>query len=206
MLKVLETWRSILCTKGVKLKAPFHCYSFMAVGFLSLRFPPILQQGDFGKRQLLTLHAGPGSFIEVLKILPGLTQNSNDIPSFHVVAPSLPNFGFSQGVSKRGFSLAQYAETCHKLMQRLGYGQYVTQGGDWGYWITRKIGKQCPSSCMASHYNMVYAKPPSFDKHPFLALQAMLMPYTEDEKKGLERTAWFRNVGTGGLLLPLLVF
>lgn len=27
------------------------------------------------------------------------------VPAFHVVAPSLPNFGFSGGISKKGFTL-----------------------------------------------------------------------------------------------------
>jgi pimeloyl-ACP methyl ester carboxylesterase len=66
---------------------------------------------------------GPGSFVEVLKILPLLTE-SEDGPSFHVVAPSLPNYGFSDGVTKRGFSIPQYAETVHKLMLKLGYDKY----------------------------------------------------------------------------------
>ena len=35
------------------------------------------------------------------------------------MAPSIPNYGFSEGTKKRGFGLAQYAETCHKLMQKL---------------------------------------------------------------------------------------
>lgn len=44
---------------------------------------------------------GPGSFIEVKKVLHLLTQPSDeDQPTFDVVAPSLPNFGFSGGVSK----------------------------------------------------------------------------------------------------------
>lgn len=68
---------------------------------------------------------GPGSFLEVIKILPLLTDPGDDsVPTFHVVAPSLPNFGFSQAVSKKGFSLPQYAEVCHKLMLQLGYTQY----------------------------------------------------------------------------------
>lgn len=70
---------------------------------------------------------GPGTFIEVVKILPLLTEPSNG-PSFHVVAPSLPNYGFSQAVSKPGFSIQQYAETLHKLMLKLGYDKY-------GKWI-----------------------------------------------------------------------
>ena len=67
---------------------------------------------------------GPGSFLEVERILPLLTKGGKDTPVFHVVAPSLPNFGFSDGPKKRGFSLRQYAETCDKLMLQLGYEKY----------------------------------------------------------------------------------
>lgn len=81
---------------------------------------------------LLFVHGWPGSFIEVTKLLPRLTKSSADAPAFHVVAPSLPNYGFSDAVRQKGFSQAQYAETCHKLMLALGYDKYVTQGGDWG--------------------------------------------------------------------------
>lgn len=66
---------------------------------------------------------GPGSFIEVSKLLP-LLKAGADRPAFHIVAPSLPNFGFSSGVTRRGFGLAQYAETLHKLMIKLGYDKY----------------------------------------------------------------------------------
>lgn len=87
-----------------------------------------------GAIPLLFCHGWPGSFFEVEKILPLLTKPaSGDSVAFHVVAPSLPNFGFSEGTKKRGFGLGQYAEVCHKLMLRLGYIQYTTQGGDWGF-------------------------------------------------------------------------
>ena len=33
--------------------------------------------------------------------------------------------------------------------------RYVTQGGDWGYMITRSIGLLYPESCLASHINMI---------------------------------------------------
>lgn len=142
-------------------------------------------------------HAGPGSFIEVLKVLPLLTRRDGNHPAFHVVAPSLPNYGFSQGVSKRGFAVAQYAETCHKLMLQLGYKEYVTQAGDWGFWITRTIGKLYPESCKASHVNMILAKAPTYGKSPLLALQHSVYPYSARDKKGLERTEWFHKEGVG---------
>lgn len=72
---------------------------------------------------------GPGSFIEVTKLLQSL-NNSDDHPAFHVVAPSLPNFGFSSGVTRRGFGLAQYAETLNKLMRKLGYENYGARRPD----------------------------------------------------------------------------
>jgi pimeloyl-ACP methyl ester carboxylesterase len=71
----------------------------------------------------LTPLSGPGSFLEVKKLLP-LLKGGNGEPAFHVVAPSLPNFGFSLGVTKGGFHLDKYAEVCHKLMLSLGFDKY----------------------------------------------------------------------------------
>jgi hypothetical protein len=73
---------------------------------------------------------GPGSFLEVTKLIEELPKGSRPHPAFHVVALSLPNYGFSEGSKKKGFAIEQYAETCHKLMLKLGYNEYVTQGGN----------------------------------------------------------------------------
>lgn len=144
-----------------------------------------------------------------------MLKGDDHSPAFHVVAPSLPNFGFSSGVTQRGFGLAQYAEVLHKLMIKLGYDQYgmarkelkcspeltplctVTQGGDWGFWITRTIGLLYPEHCRASHINMVLAKPPKFINNPWTALQHALLPYNGREKAGRERTEWFNREGFG---------
>jgi hypothetical protein len=48
---------------------------------------------------------------------------------------------------------------------------------------------------------MVLAKPPRFTVNPWLALQHSLLPYSEREKKGLERSAWFERSGFGYNLL-----
>ena len=103
---------------------------------------------------LLFAHGWPGSYLEVTKLLPALQQSGNGV-AFHVVAPSLPNFGWSEGVKKKGFGLKQYATVFQKLMQKLGYTRYVTQGGDWGCMITRTMGLLFPESVVASHINMV---------------------------------------------------
>lgn len=85
------------------------------------------------------IHGWPGSYIEVTKMLSALKQSNNGV-SFHVVAPSLPNFGWSEGVKKKGFGLKQYATVCNKLMKSLGYDTYVTQG-------ELKPGSFCFVSC-----------------------------------------------------------
>ncbi|KAL8920140.1 MAG: hypothetical protein Q9172_004622 [Xanthocarpia lactea] len=146
---------------------------------------------------LLFVHGWPGSFLEVTKILPLLSDVKEGEPAFHIVAPSLPNFGFSQGVKKRGFSWPQYAEACHNLMLKLGYTEYVTQGGDWGTWITRTVGLLYPSACKASHINMVQGQRPSVTETPEIALQHAVTPYTDAEKAGLQRSEWFQKEGSG---------
>lgn len=153
-----------------------------------------------GAIPLLFSHGWPGSFIEVKKLLPFLNGDGN-APGFHLVAPSLPNFGFSGGINKKGFTLTKYAETCHKLMLQLGYDQYVTQGGDWGFSVTRAIGLQYPDHCKASHINLVLGQAPKLAQQPLLALQHAISPYNAREKAGHERSAWFMNEGYGYNLL-----
>jgi len=110
---------------------------------------------------LLFVHGWPGSFLEVTKMLPML-KGGDGKPAFHVVAPSLPNYAFSSGIFKRGFTIAQYAESCHRVMLALGYHQYVTQGGDWGFLITRALAYLYPKHVKAHHVNWAWAAKPEF--------------------------------------------
>jgi len=73
---------------------------------------------------LLFCHGWPGSYLEVNNFLPALQQSANGV-SFHVVAPSLPNFGWSEGPSRTGFALREYAETCHRLMLELARSRLI---------------------------------------------------------------------------------
>jgi hypothetical protein len=58
---------------------------------------------------LLFLHGWPGSFIEVTRIIQGLTKGDDKGtgPAFHVVAPSLVDFGFSSPSTVRLIRKAQ---------------------------------------------------------------------------------------------------
>ncbi|KAK5949394.1 hypothetical protein OHC33_009567 [Knufia fluminis] len=147
---------------------------------------------------LLFCHGWPGSAIEVSKIAGDLVKGQDGGPAFHVVAPSLPNFGFSQGTRKRGFAIEQYAETCHKLMLRLGYDKYATQGGDWGWYVTRTMSLLYPKSCLATHFNMDVGDPPAslVESQPGVSHPLPPTP-TMRETKGAQRTAWFDQEGFG---------
>lgn len=112
-----------------------------------------------GARPLIFNHGWPGSFFEVHKILDGLTRGDPD-RAFHVVAPSLPGYGFSQEPRTRGFDTVAVADLHHKLMLALGYTNYYAQGGDWGAIVARNMAVRYPDSCKALHVNMPIAPPP----------------------------------------------
>lgn len=99
---------------------------------------------------LLFLHGWPGSFFEIRKALPELNK-----AGFHVVAPSLPGYGFSSYPDKAGFKHIHHAEVMQKLMLKLGYNHYVVQGGDWGAFIIRCLALMYPDNVEAVHTNMV---------------------------------------------------
>lgn len=95
---------------------------------------------------------GRGASLRETKIVKPLTEGR---PAFDMVIPSLPNFGFSGGITQAGFSVDQHAEVLHRLMIRLDYDEYVTQGGDWGAFITRAMASTySPRYLKAQHLNL----------------------------------------------------
>ncbi|KAH8107254.1 alpha/beta-hydrolase [Cristinia sonorae] len=128
---------------------------------------------------LLFIHGWPGHFMEGAKLIPLLTTVTPGEPSFHFVALSLPAFGFSEAPTKTGFAISQHAEVGNKLMLALGYNKYVVQGGDWGYFITRKMGKLYGKKhVQAWHTNFPIATfpPITYPRHFVTALVTSLLP------------------------------
>ncbi|KAJ4137296.1 hypothetical protein NW768_002879 [Fusarium equiseti] len=135
----------------------------------------------------------PGSFLEVTKILPLLIEPADGKQAFHVVAPSLPGYGFSQYSKKSGFGLEQHAACFAKLMTKLGYGQYVCQGGDWGSTIVRYMALNHPDAVQAIHINMFLALPPDEKKSPEKFARYQKNDYSERELKNLKRPTGLRT-------------
>ncbi len=112
---------------------------------------------------LLLTHGWPGSVLEFMKVIGPLSDpvahGGKASDAFHIIAPSLPGFGFSGKPTTPGWKVEKIGDAWAKLMARLGYESYFAQGGDWGSMITRMIGAHDGDHCKAIHLNMVSARP-----------------------------------------------
>jgi pimeloyl-ACP methyl ester carboxylesterase len=112
---------------------------------------------------LVLTHGWPGSTVEFMKVIEPLTNptkhGGSAADAFHVVAPSLPGYGFSDKPTRAGWGVDRVATAWDELMVRLGYTRYGAQGGDWGSIITTRIGAQNLGNCIGIHVNMAVAFP-----------------------------------------------
>lgn len=89
---------------------------------------------------LVFSHGWPGSFYEAYPLIPELIEKDPVTGiAFHVVVPSLPGYGFSNGGAlPRGWGGQDHARIIVQLMTTvLGYPSFAAQGGDWGALISR---------------------------------------------------------------------
>ena len=108
---------------------------------------------------LVMTHGWPGSVIEFMGVIEALANPADGDQAFHVVAPSLPGFGFSGKPEGTGWGVEKIARAWGELMARLGYTRWVAQGGDWGSAVTSSIGAQALPGCAGIHLNMPIGRP-----------------------------------------------
>jgi pimeloyl-ACP methyl ester carboxylesterase len=128
---------------------------------------------------LVVTHGWPGSVVEFLEAIEMLTNPPDAGDAFHVVAPSLPGYGFSDKPTAPGWGVARTAQAWAQLMSRLGYTRYGAQGGDWGAMVTTSIGQQDPEHVAGIHLNMVLGFPGSDDREMTEREQAAMASVTE---------------------------
>ncbi len=108
---------------------------------------------------LVMTHGWPGSVIEFMGVIEALANPTDGGLAFHVVAPSLPGFGFSGKPTGTGWGVEKIGRAWGELMARLGYTRWVAQGGDWGAAVTTAIGVQQLRGCAGIHLNMPIGRP-----------------------------------------------
>ncbi|KAL1606681.1 hypothetical protein SLS60_004088 [Paraconiothyrium brasiliense] len=168
-------------------------------GIFDIHFIHELSEAEDGI-PLIYLHGWPGNFTEVTKILEPLRS-----AGYHVVAPSLPGFGFSSYTTKQGFKNWHAAELLHRLMTGLGYEQYVVAGGDWGAMIASSMVRLHTENIRAVHLTnvslsvltkwsidlrccQVFVKPPE---------DSNKLEYSDFEERSLEMMGWFQKGQAG---------
>jgi pimeloyl-ACP methyl ester carboxylesterase len=139
---------------------------------------------------LIITHGWPGSVVEFHKVIEPLvdpTAHGGDAAdAFHVVAPSLPGFGFSAKPTGTGWGVQTIAGAFAQLMARLGYSRYVAQGGDWGSAVTSWLGADDPDHCAAIHVTLAMGARPKVEGEP-----------TPEEQRAIEGASYYREWDSG---------
>jgi pimeloyl-ACP methyl ester carboxylesterase len=111
---------------------------------------------------LILSHGWPSSFLELLPLVPLLTDpkaHGIDGPAFDLVIPSLPGYGFSQRPARANYRTI--ARMWHELMQGLGYERYGAGGGDFGAGVATSMAIENPAPMIGIHLTTMELRPPT---------------------------------------------
>src|SRR6516165_12207506 len=146
---------------------------------------------------LIVTHGWPGSYIEQTKVIDPLTNptahGASVSDAFHLVIPSIPGYGYSPEPATLGWDPVRIAKAWVVLMKRLGYKQFVAQGGDWGNAVSEVMGLLAPPELIAISTNMAATVPPDVSK----ALGTRQEPagLSADEKNAWNQLVFFYTFG-----------
>ena len=147
------------------------------IHFLHVRSP------EPGALPLVITHGYPSSNAEFVDLIGPLTDprahGGDQADAFHVVAPSLPGFGFSSPLEGSGWELTRTATAWVELMHRLGYERYGAHGGDIGAGISGDLGIHDPDRVVGAHVSTDPAA---------LALIGGMLPEEADDMTGSQKS------------------
>jgi len=147
---------------------------------------------------LIVTHGWPGSIVEQMKIIDPLTNptahGGSASDAFHLVIPSIPGYGYSGKPTSTGWDPQHIARAWVVLMKRLGYTEFVAQGGDWGSVITEQMGVQAAPELLGIHVNLPGAVPDNINGAAFTGAP---MPdgLSPEEKLAFERLQFVYTKG-----------
>ncbi|ANN18346.1 epoxide hydrolase [Amycolatopsis orientalis] len=143
---------------------------------------------------LVLTHGWPGSVAEFVDVVDELADPEDTAaPAFHVVVPSLPGFGYSDKPATTGWGTEKIAAAWVELMGRLGYGEFLAHGGDWGGNITTVLGGRFPAQVLGIHTTFAEGLPGSTTD----GLMAVEREWTEETRDfWLNRAAYAKQQAT----------
>ncbi len=155
---------------------------------------------------LLLTHGWPGSMFEFIKTIGPLTDptsyGGSADDAFDVIIPSIPGHGFSGKPTELGWGPDRTAKAWDVLMKRLGYKNYVSQGGDHGSVISDALARQAPEGLRAIHLNMPATIPGNLVK-PINSGEPAPAELTAPEREAYQSLSSFfgRNAAYGAMMV-----
>lgn len=135
---------------------------------------------------LLLTHGWPSTCFEFLGLVPMLTEPARG-PAFHLIAPSLPGYGWSDRPAGPGWGIERIADAWAALMSALGHDRFVVHGGDWGAVVGTALARRHPDRVTGLHLTMPVSA----------ATEADRLGASASERRGLAREAAYRRTGYG---------
>jgi pimeloyl-ACP methyl ester carboxylesterase len=143
---------------------------------------------------LVITHGWPSNFVEMLPLVPLLTDpaaHGIDGPSFDVVIPSLPGYGFSERPCRPGVTTCYTAGLWRQLMRRLGYERYGAHGADMGAFVTKCMALQDPERMIGIHLSYLEGFEPGPGSR---SLSEPELTYLEDMRGWLEAETGYSKI------------
>jgi pimeloyl-ACP methyl ester carboxylesterase len=199
MQKLADYWMNEYDWRKVEVKLNEHPQFMTEIDGLDIHFIHVRSKHESALPIIIT-HGWPGSIIEQMKIINPLTNptayGGKAEEAFHVVIPSLPGYGFSAKSVAPGWNPIRIARAWTALMERLGYKQFVAQGGDWGNAVSELMGLQEPPGLLGISTNMPATVPANISK----ALAFQQSPpgdLTDEEMNAWKQLDFFYKKGLG---------
>ncbi|MBD9443998.1 epoxide hydrolase family protein [Rhizobium sp. RHZ01] len=191
--QVLRHWQTNYDWRNVEARINSYPNFITQIDGLDIHFIHVRSKHE-NALPLIVTHGWPGSIVEQLKIIGPLTDptayGGNASDAFHVVIPSMPGYGFSGKPDATGWGPERIAAAWTILMRRLGYKNFVAQGGDWGAVVTDMIGVQAPPELLGIHTNMPGAIPVEINNASFAGAPAP-EGLSDEERRSYDQLVFF---------------
>jgi pimeloyl-ACP methyl ester carboxylesterase len=137
----------------------------------------------------IVTHGWPSTVYDFMDIGGPLTNprahGGDPADAFHLVAPSLPGFGFSGPTSETGWGAHRTALAWAELMRRLGYERFGAQGGDFGSIVSAELGRNAPDRVIGVHLNALANAATPTDPSDLAGLT------DEDRERAVQNQFWW---------------